>query len=61
MDREDVGDYLKRNKETIYGVSMKGRLTGLNGFVDLLFLIVFLTLFAYNKNILERRLGLNRL
>ena len=32
---------------------MKGRLTGLNGFVGLLFLVVFLTLFAYNKKYIE--------
>ena len=53
LDWEDDGDCLKRNKETIYGVSMKGRLTGLNGFVGLLFLVVFLTLFAYNKKYIE--------
>jgi hypothetical protein len=40
---------------------MKGRLTGRNGFVGLLFSVVLLTTFAYNKNILKRRLGLNRL
>lgn len=32
---------------------MKGRLTGLNGFAGLLFLVVLLTLFAYNYEYIE--------
>ena len=44
---------MKRDKETVYEAGMKGRLTGLNGFAGLLFLVVLLTLFAYNYEYIE--------